>query len=351
MQIGQRGHKSLVLLGAGATRGSYKGIGTAKIRPPLNGDFFQIARRFVQTVEGRRYRAAMDRLNSFIETEMGDGASGTPTMEQVFNVLFMSKDLPRVFFKRGKPRTAGYRVEIKDFVTLVVALLRFVQMNPKHPGGIDHHARLVAHLEPGDAVLSLNYDTLIDNALAERGWNPRRGYGFTLDPTKIRRAHYPVDDAVLDEVLLLKPHGSLNWFTRGSVQNLEGALQRKRTPKIEVGGVPRANLATGQVRLFIPPLYVKFFANPFWRAIWEKAFLSARDAKVLVIIGCSLIETDFHLRSILASALARRQEKYRRLVIVEPSATVVKRLKSFLRGRAERTDAFQDFSDFVQALD
>src|SRR5216683_2646532 len=242
MQIGQRGHKSLVLLGAGATRGSYKGIGTAKIRPPLNGDFFQIARRFVQTVEGRRYRAAMDRLNSFIETEMGDGASGTPTMEQVFNVLFMSKDLPRVFFKPGKPRTAGYRVEIKDFVTLV-GLLRYVQSNPKHPGGIDHHAKLVSRLDPGDAIISLNYDTLIDNALASQGWNPRRGYGFKIDPEKIHQSGKPVENTNLDDVVLLKPHGSLNWFTQGTLQNLEGALQRKRAPKIELGGVPRANVA------------------------------------------------------------------------------------------------------------
>jgi hypothetical protein len=149
----------------------------------------------------------------------------------------------------------------------------------------------------------------------------------------------------------LKPHGSLNWFTSGSVQNLEGALQRKRSPIIEIGGQPRANLAAGTVRLFIPPLYVKFFANPFWRAIWQHAFESARDASVLVIIGCSLIETDFHLRSILSSAIARRKRKFKRIVIVEPSAKVVKELKTFLRGRGERTDEYKTFTEFVRTLD
>jgi len=291
----------------------------------------------------------MKRLDKFIAIEMGNRDTTGPSMEEVFNVLFMSKDLPRVFFKPGKPRTAGYRVEIKDFVTLV-GLLRYVQSNPKHPGGIDHHAKLVSRLDPGDAIISLNYDTLIDNALASQGWNPRRGYGFKIDPEKIHQSGKPVENTNLDDVVLLKPHGSLNWFTQGTLQNLEGALQRKRAPKIELGGVPRANVAKGQVRLFIPPLYVKFFANPFWRSIWERAFQSTRDASVFVIVGCSLIETDFHLRSILASAIGRRRRKYRRIIIVEPSPAVVKRLKSFLRARGERTDVYQTFTDFVKAL-
>lgn len=351
MLLGQTSYKSVILLGAGATRGSYGGIGKAKIRPPLNGDFFHVARKFSKTPEGRRNRVAMRRLDKFIDMEMGARGTKPPTMEEVFNVLFMSKDLPRVFFKPGKPRAAGYRVEIKDFVTLVVSLLRYVQSSPRHPEGIDHHARLVSHLEAGDAIISLNYDTLMDTALANEGWNPGRGYGFKLDPNKIRRAGNVALNSDLNDVLLLKPHGSLNWFTSGSVQNLERALQRKRSPMIELGGLPRANVAKGMVRLFIPPLYVKFFANPFWRSIWQSAFESARDATVLVIVGCSLIETDFHLRSILASAMARRKRKYKRIVIVEPDPTVVHRLKAFLRARGERTDQYQSFTEFVLALD
>src|SRR5438128_500290 len=126
MRAANRNYRSIVLLGAGATRGAYKGIGRAKIHPPLNGDFFHVARKFAASAAGRKQKSAVRRLDRFIDQEMGRRGSDVPTMEDVFNVLFMSKDMPEVFFKRGRKRAAGYRVEIKDFISTVVALLRFV---------------------------------------------------------------------------------------------------------------------------------------------------------------------------------------------------------------------------------
>ncbi len=274
----------------------------------------------------------------------------SPTMEEVFNVLFISKDMPRIFFRGGKPRNPGHRREIDDFVSVVVGILRYVQVNARDREGVDHHARLVSSLGPSDALISLNYDTLIDNALLMGGWNPRLGYGFELPRRKIRiRDSYP-KNSELEDVLLIKPHGSLNWFSRGSVKNYERVLLGRRPPRVQMSSVPRANVSRGFVRLFIPPLYVKFFANPFWRRLWERSFERLRKADALVIIGCSLIETDFHLRSIMGTALARRPTKFKRIVLVEPNATVVRRLKSYLRGRGEDFAVYKDFTAFVQTL-
>lgn len=271
-------------------------------------------------------------------------------MEEVFNVLFMSKDMPRIFSRRGKPRRLGYRREIQDFISVVVGVLRYVQENPKHRNGIDHHRRLAASLDPGDTLISLNYDTVLDNALADQGWNPRFGYGFQLTGDKIRIVDtYPTDRALRD-VLLLKPHGSLNWFTKGSVKNYERLLLRRRPPQVQMTRVPKANVRAGFVRLFIPPLYVKFFSNPFWRRLWDRSFERLIQAEALVIIGCSLIETDFHLRSIMGSALSRRRRKFKRIVIVEPSPRVRRELKSFLRGRGDGTTIYPDFTAFIKTM-
>src|SRR5206468_3883749 len=161
---------------------------------------------------------------------------------------------------------------------------------------------LAASLEPGDAVICLNYDTTMDNALARQGWSPRRGYGFELDTKKVRTIDRFSHDAQLRDVLLLKPHGSLNWLSKGSMREFEKVLEGRRAPNVEMTYAPKANVRRGFVRLFIPPLYVKFFANPFWRRLWDKAFERLRNAQVLVIVGCSLVQTDFHLRSIVGSA-------------------------------------------------
>src|SRR5713226_8113436 len=47
----------------------------------------------------------------------------------------------------------------------------------------DYHCRLAAALEPKDAIISLNYDCLIDSALrlyAGRKWDPAVGYGLRI---------------------------------------------------------------------------------------------------------------------------------------------------------------------------
>ena len=350
MELGARSYRAVILLGAGATRGAFTGIGRAKIRPPLNRDFFVVARKLAKTTAGRRYRSAVKRLDKFVANEMRFHRGAPPTMEEVFNVLFMSKDLPRIFFGRGKPRNAGHRQEIDDFISLVVGVLRYVQENPRHRSGVDHYERLAARLQPGDALVCLNYDTTMDNALAARGWNARTGYGFELNAKKVRIIdNFPRGPALRD-VLLLKPHGSLNWFSKGSIRHFEKVLDGRRPPNVEMTHVPKANVKKGYVRLFIPPLYVKFFANPFWRRLWDKSFARLHEAQVLVIVGCSLIQTDFHLRSIVGAAVASRRVKFKRIVIVEPSADVRRRLKTFLRGRGEKVVVYQDFTAFVRSL-
>jgi len=242
VRFGNERYRAVVLLGAGATRGAYTGIGPAKIRPPLNADFFRVARKFVETTGGAPYRGQYQRLSDFIEREMRIRRSEEPTMEQVFNVLLISKDMPRIFSQGGRPREAGFRREIRDFFRLVVGVLRYVQENPRHPAGVDHHAWLVQHLDPGDTLLSLNYDTLVDNALVRQGWDPRVGYGFSAQ-SKVTFSDGPAPAGSLtnlENVLLIKPHGSLNWFAKGTITNYESVLLKRPPSRIILSDVPRA---------------------------------------------------------------------------------------------------------------
>src|SRR5438034_3594421 len=109
MLVKKTEHTTVVVIGAGATRGAYEGIGREKIHPPLNADFFQVAAKFVRTPEGHRYAGAFQRLDDFVQKEMLLRSTDSFTMEQVFNVLFISKDLPAVFSKGGRRRKSGHR--------------------------------------------------------------------------------------------------------------------------------------------------------------------------------------------------------------------------------------------------
>jgi hypothetical protein len=259
------------------------------------------------------------------------------------------KIYPQSSVELGQLGRRGFRREIADFLSLLVSLLRFVQASSNFPDDVDHHLSLARALVADDTVVSLNYDTLIDNALLVSGWDPSTGYGFntgrSLKYGDVRRPAIR-----RREVVLLKPHGSLNWFARGSLQSLEDVLARRTPSHILMSLVPRAyNIASqGMVRLFIPPLYAKFFANPFWRALWEEAFARTVNAEMLLIIGCSMIESDFHLRRIMGRALIRRTQRFKEVVVVEPSMNVRRRLGSFLRGQSEHGIRWHDdFTDLV----
>lgn len=348
MFLAGRQLRTTVLLGAGATKGAYSGIGRRKIRPPLNRDFFSVADRFVKTPDGAPYAASLRRLQDFIKKEIRLSPEDI-TMEGVFNILFISKDLPAIFRRGGPYRRAGFRREITDFFAVLVGLLRFVQENPRHPGRLDHHFALARSLGDGDCIVSLNYDTLIDNALLLSGWDPATGYGFPAATKLVYRGMIKPPRARRD-ILLLKPHGSLNWFARGSLEAYEEVLTKRSPSRIVIAQVPPAYTPAGQqmVRFFVPPLYSKFFGNSFWRILWETAFEALTTSEQLVVIGCSMIEADFHLRSILARALAKRRDKFRRIVIVDSSTQVRDRLKTFLRGRGEHGfDMEPSFTEFV----
>ncbi len=351
MFLKSRDRKTLIILGAGATRGALSATFSPRISPPLNRDYFNVLANFVKTTEGSKYRKAYERLREFIEQEVGSKGMTAPTMEQVFNILFISKDLPEIFHKgRGRRRTSGFRQEVRDFLSLLIRVFRYVQSYSNHRDNLQHHRLLVAALRPGDVIMTLNYDTLMDNALIEAGWNVKKGYGFSANVryNDLRPVNYSQN---LRDVLLLKPHGSFNWFAKGSFDKLETLLEKRPVSEIRVSRLPAVyeSKAKRLVRFFIPPLYTKFFKNKFWSRLWIKTYEAARDADRLIVVGCSLIATDYHLRAILSKAMTDRRKKYKEIIIVDRSPQVRQNLKRFFRGRSETgCKVYPTFSDFCR---
>lgn len=71
-------------------------------------------------------------------------------------------------------------------------------------------------LEPGDIVITFNYDTLLEAALEECGRQFR--YSLYTD----RSTWYIESVLPSTEIVLLKMHGSIDWFERTNFENSEG---------------------------------------------------------------------------------------------------------------------------------
>ena len=92
------------------------------------------------------------------------------------------------------------------------------------------YLEFAAHLGPGDRVLTFNYDTLLEQALTAVG-KPFRLFPNRFESVDPRHG-YGVLDNSLEEVVVLKLHGSVDWFDRAPYEEVMAAVgDPKYVPK------------------------------------------------------------------------------------------------------------------------
>jgi hypothetical protein len=206
---------------------------------------------------------------------------------------------------------------------------------------------MVSKLGSNDTLISLNYDTLLDSALVKRGWKPETGYCLGGGKRKVNWTPKNLDPEIdLEKVCLLKLHGSLNWFVGGSFNDLSAVFTKK---PVHVEN-PRKNEIRGHVRQIVPPIYGKFFGHDHWRSLWSKAYYSLCAAETLIVIGCSLVDTDFHLRALLGRVTQRRKNDnnpFKRVVFVDRSK-IRRKWANALKGSYSKTSSYPSFEAYLK---
>jgi hypothetical protein len=342
--------KTVFILGAGATRGalSHVTLNRKRLRPPLNSDFFDIAETFVRAqVNNDAFRRRYDRVRRVFQDEFPTRGRWPIGMEEAFSLLYVSKDFPEIYAtRRGRRREAGSRIEIEDFLRLTYGILAAIETHARSATLYDD---LAQHLGPHDCIVTLNYDTLLDSALVRRGWDPSVGYAITGGIRKVKwRMRRPATSPDLKHVRLIKLHGSMNWYARGSFDTISTIFQKKPS-LVVITDRPRINEPRRLIRQIVPPLYGKFFGHNHWQVLWDTAHRALLDAEVAVVIGCSLLDTDFHLRGMIGHAISvrkRKRNRFRRAVIVNGTKTRRKWLR-LMRGSFNVQEEYPTFATFA----
>ncbi len=348
-----KSRKTVFILGAGATRGAVPHVlvNLKRIKPPLNRDFFTVLETFAKAESGgNRISSRFSALKKALKRDFPTKGQWPMPMETAFSLLYISKDFPEIFSgSAGRPRDAGSRREIEDFLRLTFALLNRITALADSS---NLYAKLVAALEPKDTVITLNYDTVLDGALLSQGWNPISGYCVTGGRHKFKwHISRPPLTSSLADVRLLKLHGSLNWQVKGTYKYIQKVFEAKPS-RVILSISPGPNESRGFIRQIIPPVYGKFFQHSHWQHLWHTAFDSVVNAEMIVVVGCSLVDTDFHLTGILSRAMKEKKYKNSKFDV----CVLVDRLKirrkwaRLLKGRFDRKETFTNFSKFVTVL-
>jgi hypothetical protein len=346
-----KSRKAVFILGAGATRGAvpHVVVNLKRIRPPLNRDFFTILETLAKA-QGHGISSRFLRLREALKRDFPTKGQWPMPMETAFSLLYISKDFPEIFSgSAGRPRLPGSRTEIEDFLRLTFALLN--RVGALAPAD-NLYAKLVSTLEPNDTLITLNYDTVLDSALLSHGWNPTTGYCLLGGPQKYkwrmpRRALAPG----LAGVRLLKLHGSLNWQVSGTYKRIHKVFEAKPS-RVILSTSPGSNETQGFIRQIIPPIYGKFFQHSHWQHLWHTAYDSVVNADMIVIVGCSLVDTDFHLVGILSRAMKEKKHKNSQfaIAVLVDKLKIRKKWSRLLKGRIETRETFTSFAKFGAAL-
>lgn len=269
--------KTLVVLGAGASRGaSFVRDDRYEARPPLDSDFFSEMQRIKQASD---VKEDVDGLLRFVRKEFGFNL--TLSMEHFFSHVEAADRFHEEVKIDSGPKIRSYRQALQKFHrSLPILFKRAIGNN-----NCEYHERLVSRLLPEDVILSFNYDCLIDAALykhPKKLWNPAEGYGFTAQVNaKSSHAKMGRIRSPKKSITLLKPHGSLNWDGVPA-----GQVSLTANPY---------NIKTAEGRI-IPPTWFKSVKEYPYEDVWKRTRREIRECRALIVIGYSIPPTDLFSR-------------------------------------------------------
>lgn len=192
-----------------------------------------------------------------------------------------------------------------------IELALFHKLRTTDAGALDVHVRyLRQHLEPGDVVLTFNYDPLLEialQALTAEGrirWYPRDGYLLALlDPSDGRD---PPDQP--SNVELVKLHGSMNWLApwgtppRPPFHLLRVTLDSFRGPGRIIHRDDRGVMLRPVI---VPPRPEKDYETLGLTALWNRAEEALATASALSVVGYRLPDTDVAARGLFTRTAGR----------------------------------------------
>lgn len=338
--------QAVVILGAGASRDEATGKGRA-VMPPLDADFFEQVQALEElTPSARRVLEVARELF---------GPEPAVTMEDFFTQIEFFTELTRVGVPVGSQAAIdlepGFRyLDVREhFMAALLDVLRQANVAEETKSGFSPdsalHQCLAAVLKPLDAIITFNYDTLVDYALREKqpgNWAlllPVRGdseywrlaqHRMTSGPTSVG-AEYP------PAIHVHKMHGAINW------RRLDDDVQLVRPP------------FSGESMAVIPPAWHKPVQDDkVFSRVWTNARLALETADVLIMAGYSLPRTDMLAQALLrATGAVRVDRPFSHVMIANPDDGAVKGLIAMIGPaigpdtRIRRFGFFRDLAHFL----
>jgi hypothetical protein len=259
-----------------------------------------------------------------------------PDIEQLLTEISVNLDL----FGASRPIEGSFTKaqleDVKETLLLTIAewFHELFEAASKRRWLSEMTARL---LSENAAIVSFNWDLILDHVLFEKGIGP---------------ASYGLATALGSGPVLLKPHGSLNWYDSTQVQHVAAekrvAIFKSKTANteecIEAFLFPREIKSKAGKRynpLVVPPTYLKDFRRPIFQRLWNNCTDVLSTPRTLIFLGYSLPAADLQAQFIFrcgfhnqiegrldAKGARRRPTGPAKVSIVNPDQDAARRIEA-----------------------
>ena len=208
---------------------------------------------------------------------------------------------------------------LKSIVELLVENQLKAESSKKR---VDYVDRFLSRLEPGDTVITFNWDLLFERRMRKIGQE------FKLCPREES-----------NHLAYLKVHGSIDWYRGAELDSRKGfkvvyrQLYRAPWPKVSR---QRDKLPSDALPFIVPPTFNKSFRGcADIEELWVQAFQRLQEADEIYVCGYRFPPEDLFARFVLRRAIRfnviRRQRRERkessprlRLTVIDPDPCVVR---------------------------
>jgi len=393
-----RGRGNVIILGAGASLGS-----SLKQKPP-------IVKNFIKKGEELNLNYKYSILWRFLAKwgySFHNLLEGEVDIEELYSILSIFSS--GLWYKNHNEmlneiegHTGFSFIPPSDLLgSLILEILNPCSMEALNKSCI-YHDQLFSKLQKGDSIISFNYDLIADASLYKnQKWSEFSGYGFISSEKNydyiykyeyLKGGYNSKNNSIqnkLSDILLLKPHGSLNWIQepieRESIKYLLN--YNKNVPELPNYQEQLLNLRANKLRkiivnsfnnilrkglAYMPPLpsqakkeidealenaneygqalfeenklinyrdYGSFIIPPNmykltnfiypkeFIEIWSKIKLALILARRILIVGYSFRETDLHFKTLFNHSIFNNKTKDLKIGLIDPDEGIVKKLR------------------------
>ena len=368
--------KRVFILGAGASRelsfnifnidfarkNPVKKIHYKEIGPLSSGYFYYINRLQESLIKGLKISASvkisddlMEQIKIYFNLKYSKDISKKELLQEEEISKKVNIEKLYIFLEEKileKEKRNNNLLQNKSFRNLCFAKINLIKYIHKSMSYISYYCISINHsilsryiIENGGNIISFNWDILFEEAMINTGkWTPQDGYGISFNNI-IYKNEKDKEQGILPKVnsnnLILKPHGSINWYSKDDQINKQILFIQLKS-RLRSGNPLLLKRQENSYLSSIAPPGINRISFP---EVWDKMKKLLERADEIIAIGFSFNDNDKYIKEEFSGIKFKKDLK---IILINPSNEKLKNIYETIFYTDNICTKYKTFSEYCQ---